>query len=151
MSQEFKEQKFVFLCDPKLEQVKVDELNSQMFLLTFSEKSYTLTINEVLDRFQGVLLNVDDETHRSWFASQKGNIRGLQTVKKIYVARNGNKIDVGDIKKQMDVDNVIKNLPLDYKSPADFIKRIMNDHIGSINVGKLVRFGRWLKKKLSCC
>jgi hypothetical protein len=148
---EFKETKFVILHDPKIEQEKLDELNDHLVLQPLNEKSYLKTISEMLERPQGLLIDMGDEAQRSWYSSQKSSIQNLSTVKRIYIAKNGNKIDIQKTKEQTFVQNVLKNLPQGYKNAGDFAARLLSDHIGSIGVGKMTRFWRWLKKKVSCC
>jgi hypothetical protein len=148
---EYKENKFVILCDAGLEKAKIDELNDQLVLLQFNDKCYQKNISEILERQQGILLDMGEESHRSWYASQKNAIKDVKQVKRIYIAKNGSKIDIQKVKEQTDVQNVLKNLPLDYKNATDFATRLLSDHIGKVNVGKLTRLARWLKSKIRCC
>lgn len=148
---EFKETKYVFLCDKGLEQEKIDELCDQLILLQFNDKSYQRNIGEILERQQGIILSMGEESHKSWYASQKQAISNLSTVKRIYIAKNGSKIDNQKIKEQAGVQYVLKNLPIDYKNAVDFAARLLSDHIGSINISKYARFVAWIKKKICCC
>ena len=152
MSQEIKnEQKVLLLKAHKLDDDKQEMLHKNMFVIEYESSLHkNMTALELFARTQCVVLDMTDTEQRTWYAQQKSNMRNIGNLRTVYLAKKGSKCDAKKTKETYGADNVIKYLPDSAKSAADFIAKLLTDHIPKVEIGRLAKAWAWVKRKISC-
>ncbi len=145
------EQKVLLLKAHKLEDEKQEILHKNMFVIEYESSLHkNMTAYELFTRAQCVVLDMTDTEQRTWLAQQKTSLRNVGNLKTVYLTKKGSKCDVKKTKETYGADNVVKYIPDSAKTAAEFVAKLLTDHIPNVERGRLARVWSWLRKKVSC-
>jgi len=145
------EQKVLLLKSHELDEKYTDLLSKFMFVVYYEKKAHqNATAAEVFARAQCFVLDMSDSEQRMWYAQQKQAIKSIGSLQIVYLMEHGKKTDIEKTKKTFGVNFVVKYLPDAAKNAAEFLSKMLADHIPSDSAGCLSAMVKAVKDSVSC-
>jgi hypothetical protein len=145
------EQKIIVIHNGTMNEYELNELNSNLFTLMFNFNYHSSsTIDELLKRFQCVVIDVSNKDNRLYYSQSQAIIANMKNINVVFQARRGREIDFDAIKAEWKANFIIKYLPKVYKDSQDFLMKLLNNHVGCIHSGLIDQMKSFVLKKLDC-
>ncbi len=145
------EQKIIVIHNGTLSQDELNEINSNLFALMFNFSYHSNSpIDELLNRFQCVVIDVSNKDNRLYYAQNQTILSKRSNVKVVFQARRGQEIDFESLKAEWKANYIVKYLPKIYKNGSEFLLKLLNDHVGSFEGGIKAKLKAFFLKKISC-
>jgi hypothetical protein len=116
----------------KIDDEDLSVFHSNLFCVTINKNSSGKSLAELLERFDCVLINMQD--NRNYYATEINTIN-REYVKVVYLQQKKTSLDtdkIKQLKEQYHVDFVLKHLPENIKDGVDFVSKLLHDHMPSI-------------------
>lgn len=127
--EEVKISKLVLLLGRELtvDEQKLLSLAGTMLFKFDSQIHGKLSMKELVDKFDGVVVNMLDENSITWYSEHKHQLKGCKVV---YIAKQGSPIvdKIDNLKQSLAADVVLKYLPQTAVSKDDLVAKL-HDHI----------------------
>ncbi len=150
-AQQSQEQKIIVIHNGTLSDKELNEINGNLFTLMFNFSYHSSSpIDELLKRFQCVIIDVSNKDNRLYYAQNQANVSKVPNVKVVFQSRRGKSIEFDDLKAEWKANYIVKYLPKVYNDASDFLAKLLNDHVGSFEGGLKAKLKAFFLKKISC-
>jgi hypothetical protein len=127
----------------KIDEDDLNVFHSSLFCVTINKNNCTKSLAELLERFDCVLIDLND--NRNYYATEISTLN-RDVVKVIYLQQKKTSLDndkIKELKEQYKADYVLKYLPETFKDGVDFVAKLLHDHVAGVkSVEKVIN---WLR------